>query len=175
MEDPTNQSAVVSFTVTFICTAKIHPKPSISCEGGNDRHSTQSTPGTNFHPSGTQTVTQVVEDRWNISVVIGSDVTLNCITTGHPQSTVMWIKNNNSYDVQSTSKAMITRDRRDQTTHYQLFIEKVKKEDGGKYQCAASNIAGEKASIEVNLHVNDLGNKIMDLAFVRFSFCAFCI
>ena len=175
MEDPTNQSAVVSFTVTFICTAKIHPKPSISREGGNDRHSTQSTPGTNFHPSGTQTVTQVVEDRWNLSVVIGSDVTLNCITTGHPQSTVRWIKNNNSYDVQSTSRTMVTRERRHQNTHYQLFIEKVKKEDGGKYQCAATNIAGEKASIEVNLHVNDLGNKIMDLAFVRFSFCAFCI
>ena len=50
---------------------------------------------------------------------------------------------------------MITRDRRHQNTHYQLFIETVKKEDGGKYQCAASNIAGEKASIEVNLHVND--------------------
>ena len=61
---------------------------------------------------------------------------------------------------------MITGDRRDQNTHYQLFIEKVKKEDGGIYQCAASNIAGEKASIEVNLRVNDLGNKIMDLAFV---------
>ena len=46
---------------------------------------------------------------------------------------------------------MITGDRRDQNTHYQLFIEKVKKEDGGIYQSAASNIAGEKASIEVNL------------------------
>ena len=61
---------------------------------------------------------------------------------------------------------MITRDRRQQNTHYQLFIEKVKKEDGGIYQCAASNIAGEKASIEDNLRVNNLGNKIMDLAFV---------
>ena len=166
MEDLTNQSVVVGFSVTFICTAKSHLKPSISCARGNDRHSTQSTPGTNFHPSGTQTVTQVVEDRWNLSVVIGSDVTLNCITTGHPQSTVRWIKNNNSYDVQSTSRTMVTRERRHQNTHYQLFIEKVKKEDGGKYQCAATNIAGEKASIEVNLHVNDLGNKIMDLAFV---------
>ena len=47
---------------------------------------------------------------------------------------------------------MITGDRRDQNTHYQLFIEKVKKEDGGIYQCAATNIAEEKASIEVNLH-----------------------
>ena len=46
---------------------------------------------------------------------------------------------------------MITGDRRDQNIHYQLFIEKVKKEDGGIYQSAASNIAGEKASIEVNL------------------------
>ena len=161
MEDPTKQSVVVGFSVTFICTAKSHLKPSISCARGNDRHSTQSTPGTNFHPSGTQTVTQVVEDRWNLSVVIGSDVTLNCITTGHPQSTVRWIKNNNSYDVQSTSRTMVTRERRHQNTHYQLFIEKVKKEDGGKYQCAASNIAGEKASIEVNLHVNDLGNKLI--------------
>ena len=161
MEDPTKQSVVVGFSVTFICTAKSHPKPSISCARGNDRDSTQSTPGTNFHPSGTQTVTQVVEDRWNLSVVIGSDVTLNCITTGHPQSTVRWIKNNNSYDVQSTSRTMVTRERRHQNTHYQLFIEKVKKEDGGKYQCAATNIAGEKASIEVNLHINDLGNKLI--------------
>ena len=161
MEDPTKQSVVVGFSVTFICTAKSHLKPSISCARGNDRHSTQSTPGTNFHPSGTQTVTQVVEDRWNLSVVIGSDVTLNCITTGHPQSTVRWIKNNNSYDVQSTSRTMVTRERRHQNTHYQLFIEKVKKEDGGKYQCAATNIAGEKASIEVNLHINDLGNKLI--------------
>ena len=56
---------------------------------------------------------------------------------------------------------MVTRERRHQNTHYQLFIEKVKKEDGGKYQCAATNIAGEKASIEVNLHVNDLGNKLI--------------
>ena len=61
---------------------------------------------------------------------------------------------------------MITGDRRDQNTHYQLFIEKVKKEDEGIYQCAASNIAGEKASIEDNLRVNNLGDKIMDLAFV---------
>ena len=61
---------------------------------------------------------------------------------------------------------MITGDRRDQNTLYQLFIEKVKKEDGGIYQCAATNIAGEKASIEVNLRVNNLGNKIMDLAFL---------
>ena len=76
---------------------------------------------------------------------------MNCITTGHPQSTVRWIKNDNSYDVQSTSRTMVTGDRRDQNIHYQLFIEKVKKEDGGIYQCAASNIAGEKASIEVNL------------------------
>ena len=75
---------------------------------------------------------------------------------------------------------MITRDRRHQNTHYQLFIEKVKNEDGGIYQCAASNIAGEKASIEVNLRVNDLGNKIMDLAFVwhrghYLAFLAVCI
>ena len=75
---------------------------------------------------------------------------------------------------------MITRDRRQQNTHYQLFIETVKKEDGGNYQCAASNIAGEKASIEVNLHANDLGNKIMDLAFVwhrghYLAFLAVCI
>lgn len=157
--DPKNQSAVVGFGEIFICITRSHPKPSISCVQSNNAHSTQSTPTTNFHPSDTPTVPQIVEDRWNLSIVIGSDVTLNCITTGHLLSTSRWIKNNNSYFFQSYSRAKITRVRRDQTTHYQLSIEKVKKKDGGKYQCIANNIAGDETSVEVNLHVNQLDLK----------------
>ncbi|CAH3104175.1 unnamed protein product [Pocillopora meandrina] len=146
VRDPKNQSTINDFTVNFTYTAKDRLKPNISCVRDNDPYYGQSN--------------QRAKDRWNLSIVIGSDLILNCITTGHPpghpQSDIRWTKHNVSYDVQSRLRAKITRVRRDQTIHHQLFIAKVKKEDGGKYQCVASNIAGEKASIEVNLHVNDL-------------------
>ena len=148
VRDPKNQSTIDDFTVNFTYTAKDRLKQNISCVRDNDPYYGQSN--------------QRAKDRWNLSIVIGSDLTLNCITTGHPpghpQSDIRWTKHNGSYDVQSRLRAKITQVRRDQTIHHQLFIAKVKKEDGGKYQCVASNIAGEKASIEVNLHVNDLGN-----------------
>ncbi|PFX12565.1 Hemicentin-1 [Stylophora pistillata] len=143
VEDSKNQSTFIDFTVNFTYAARGRSKPNISRVKDNDPYPTQSNPN--------------AKHRWNIIIVIGSDLTLSCITTGlptgHPQSAMRWIKYNDLYDVQSSSRAKISQVRRDQTTHHQLFLEKVKKEDGGIYQCVANNIAGGGTSIEVNLHV----------------------
>ena len=94
----------------------------------------------------------------NKSAVIGSNVTLNCTATGRPTPTITWIKNNDSYAVQSNSRAnVIPTPLDDKTIHSQLLITGVKKEDGGKYQCIAQNSAGDIASKGAFLSIKDLG------------------
>ncbi|RMX44613.1 hypothetical protein pdam_00002802 [Pocillopora damicornis] len=112
-------------------------KPNISCVKDNDPYNALSN--------------QRAKDRWDLGIVIGSDLTLNCITTGHPPgrppSDIRWTKQNDSHDGKDHPSST-------RPNHLpQLFIEKVKKEDEGKYQCVAGNIAGEKAFIELQLTV----------------------
>ena len=85
-------------------------KPNISCVKDNDPYNALSN--------------QRAKDRWDLGIVIGSDLTLNCITTGHPPgrppSDIRWTKQNDSHDVQYSFRAKI---RRDQTI-YPNFLQK---------------------------------------------------
>ena len=106
--------------------------------------------------SDTQTP-KIVEDPVNKSAVIGYNVTLNCTATGRPKPTITWIKNNDSYAVQSNPRANVIPVSDDKIIHGQLLITGVKKEDDDKYQCVASNGAGEKTSRMAVLDIKDSG------------------
>ena len=100
---------------------------------------------------------EVIEDPKSQSAVIGSSVTLNCTATGRPKPTIRWIKNNDSYAVQSNPRAKVILVSGDKNIHSQLLITGIKKEDDDKYQCVADNSAGEKTSKVAFLHIKDLG------------------
>ena len=97
----------------------------------------------------------IVEDPKNQSDVIGSNVTLNCTATGRPPPTITWIKNNDSYAVQSKPRVVVSSSFDYKKYHSHLLIIGVQKDDEGKYQCFASNSAGEKTSTMAHLHIKE--------------------
>ena len=98
---------------------------------------------------------KVVENPKNQSAFIGSNVTFNCTAMGLPTPAISWMKNNNSYAVTSNVRARVVSDNKN--NHSQLIITKVKIEDNGKYQCVASNSAGERTSSAAFLYIKELG------------------
>ena len=101
---------------------------------------------------------EVVENPKNQSVFIGSNVTFNCTAMGLPTPTISWMKNNDSYVVPSDVRARVVSDNKNnKNNHSQLIITEVKKEDSGKYQCVASNSAGERTSSVAFLYIKELG------------------
>ena len=98
---------------------------------------------------------EVVENPKNQSVFIGSNVTFNCTAMGLPTPAISWMKNNNSYAVTSNVRARVVSDNKN--NHSQLIITEVKIEDNGKYQCVASNSAGERTSSAAFLYIKELG------------------
>ena len=103
----------------------------------------------------------IVEDPRNRSIVVGSDVTLDCITVGYPRLKIKWLRNDNSNAVESNSRASIVQvSINNQTIHHQLVITAVRKEDDGKYQCVAENSAGANTSKEAFINVRDQGQDI---------------
>ena len=98
---------------------------------------------------------EVVENPKNQSVFIGSNVTFNCTAMGLPTPTISWMKNNDSYVVPSDLRARVVSDNKN--NHSQLIINKVRIEDNGKYQCVASNSAGERKSSAAFLYIKELG------------------
>ena len=97
----------------------------------------------------------VVENPKNQSVFIGSNVTFNCTAMGLPTPTISWMKNNDSCVVTSDVRARVVSDNKN--NHSQLIINKVRIEDNGKYQCVASNSAGERTSSVAFLYIKELG------------------
>ncbi|CAH3144613.1 unnamed protein product, partial [Pocillopora meandrina] len=97
---------------------------------------------------------EVVENPKNQSALIGSNVTFNCTAMGLPTPAISWMKNNNSYAVTSNMRARVVSDNKN--NHSQLIITEVKIEDGGKYQCVASNSAGERTSSAAFLYIKEL-------------------
>ena len=97
----------------------------------------------------------VVENPKNQSVSIGSNVTFNCTAMGLPTPAISWMKNNDSYAVTSNVRAMVVPENKND--HSQLIITEVKMEDNGKYQCVASNSAGERTSSVAFLYIKELG------------------
>ena len=98
---------------------------------------------------------EVVENPKNQSVFIGSNVTFNCTAMGLPTPTISWMKNNDSCVVTSDVRARVVSDNKN--NHSQLIINKVRIEDNGKYQCVASNSAGERKSSAAFLYIKELG------------------
>ena len=98
---------------------------------------------------------EVVENPKNQSVFIGSNVTFNCTAMGLPTPAISWMKNNDSYAVTSNVRARVVSDNKN--NHSQLIITEVKIEDNGKYQCVASNSAGERTSSAAFLYIKELG------------------
>ena len=98
---------------------------------------------------------EVVENPKNQSAFIGSNVTFNCTAMGLPTPAISWMKNNNSYAVTSNVRARVVSDNKN--NHSQLIITEVKIEDNGKYQCVASNSAGERTSSAAFLYIKELG------------------
>lgn len=98
----------------------------------------------------------IVEDPRNRSTVVGSDVTLDCITIGRPKPKIKRLRNDNSNAVQSNSRARIVQvSINNQTIHNQLVITAVRRADDGKYQCVAQNSAGANTSKEAFINVMD--------------------
>ena len=98
---------------------------------------------------------EVVENPKNQSVFIGSNVTFNCTAMGLPTPAISWMKNNDSYAVTSNVRARVVSDNKN--NHSQLIITEVKIEDNGKYQCVASNSAGERKSSAAFLYIKEFG------------------
>lgn len=101
---------------------------------------------------------EVVENPKNQSAFIGSNVTFNCTAMGRPTLAISWMKNNDSYAVTSNVRARVIPE--DKNNHSQLIITEVKMEDNGKYQCVASNSAGERTSSAAFLYIKELESKI---------------
>ena len=87
---------------------------------------------------------EIIEGPENQSVSIGSNATFSCTARGFPRPTILWIKDNASYPLQSNSKASVIQD--NQTNRSQLFITGLEMEDYGKYQCIATNSVGRSQS-----------------------------
>ena len=98
---------------------------------------------------------EVVENPKNQSAFTGSNVTFNCTVIGLPTPAISWMKNNDSYAVTSNVRARVVSDNKN--NHSQLIITEVKIEDNGKYQCVASNSAGERTSSAAFLYIKELG------------------
>ncbi|XP_066023963.1 cell adhesion molecule-related/down-regulated by oncogenes-like isoform X1 [Pocillopora verrucosa] len=87
----------------------------------------------------------------NQSTDIGANVTFKCTATGLPKPNISWIKNNDSFALQSNPRVTFINNPHSltnhKTMHSQLFITRVKKEDFGKYQCEAKNSGGKNLSL----------------------------
>ncbi|XP_066015353.1 roundabout homolog 1-like [Pocillopora verrucosa] len=87
----------------------------------------------------------------NQSTDIGANVTFNCTATGLPGTSISWIKDNDSFALQSNPRAIFINNPHSstiqKTMQSQLFITGVKKEDFGKYQCEAKNSGGRNLSL----------------------------
>nr|XP_058970013.1 hemicentin-1-like isoform X2 [Pocillopora verrucosa] len=140
-----------------------------TCEAENDyagycrRKSIEILPKENLSPPETTKAPhllfpKVVENPKNHSAFIGSNVTFNCTAMGLPTPAISWMKNNNSYAVTSNVRARVVSDNKN--NHSQLIITEVKIEDNGKYQCVASNSAGERTSSAAFLYIKELESKI---------------
>ena len=106
-----------------------------------------------WHSTDTQ-LPDIVEHPVNQIAFIGSNVTLNCTATGRPKPTITWMKDSDSYALQSNPRAkVIPVSDNQETIYHQLLITGVKKEDVGEYQCAAQNSAGEKTSEVAFLYI----------------------
>ncbi|XP_066028521.1 protogenin B-like [Pocillopora verrucosa] len=138
-----------------------------TCEAENDyagycrRKSIEILPKENLSPPETTKAPhllfpKVVENPKNHSAFIGSNVTFNCTAMGLPTPAISWMKNNNSYAVTSNVRARVVSDNKN--NHSQLIITEVKIEDNGKYQCVASNSAGERTSSAAFLYIKELEN-----------------
>ena len=84
----------------------------------------------------------------NQSADVGANVTFSCTATGLPAPSISWIKNNDSFALQSNPRVTFNNNPLDgKTMQSQLFITGVKKEDFGKYQCEAKNSGGRNLSL----------------------------
>ena len=87
----------------------------------------------------------------NQSTDIGANVTFKCTATGLPKPSISWIKNNDSFALQSNPRVTFIDNphslKNHKTMQSQLFITGVKKEDFGKYQCEAKNSGGKNLSL----------------------------
>ena len=87
---------------------------------------------------------RIVEDPFNRSANIGSNVTFNCTAIGDPKPTITWIKYNDTDFLKDNPRAKAVPDL--EKWHSQLIITGVATADYGKYQCVARNNAGVKTS-----------------------------
>ena len=84
----------------------------------------------------------------NQSADVGANVTFSCTATGLPAPSISWIKNNDSFALQSNPRVTFNNNPVDgKTMQSQLFITGVKKEDFGEYQCEAKNNGGQNLSL----------------------------
>ncbi|XP_058957571.2 fibroblast growth factor receptor 3-like isoform X2 [Pocillopora verrucosa] len=84
----------------------------------------------------------------NQSADIGANVTFNCTATGLTTPSISWIKNNDSFALQSNPRVTFINDPLDdKSTQSHLFITRVKEEDFGKYQCEAKNSGDKNLSL----------------------------
>ncbi|KAL5255753.1 hypothetical protein ACHWQZ_G011096 [Mnemiopsis leidyi] len=91
---------------------------------------------------------------WNASVSRGDDVTLTCLSEGHPKPTVMWKLKNGSPLPESA--------RVDQTSG-ELKLIRIVPADAGRYYCEVSNNVGNpRISQEIDVTVSDINLKDPD-------------
>ena len=81
----------------------------------------------------------------NQSTDIGANVTFSCTATGLPRPNISWIKNSDSFALQSNPRVTFINDPLDdtETMQSQLFITRVKRDDFSEYQCEAKNGGGK--------------------------------
>ena len=87
---------------------------------------------------------EILTTESNISVKIYSDAYLDCVVYGNPSPQVIWLN--------SGMQINLTQPRFSILDNGTLHISGVLVEDGGVYQCLASNIGGS-ASKNTTLHV----------------------
>ena len=98
---------------------------------------------------------------------IGASVTFNCTATGLPAPNISWIKNNDSFALQSNPRVTFINDPLDdKSTQSHLFITRVKEEDFGKYQCEAKNSGDKNLSLPAFLTP-----KVSGQTFICISVC----
>ena len=85
----------------------------------------------------------------NITVAVGLNITLSCISRGSPPDAFIWRKNNGSA-VQSTSITAITHTSADAVFLANYSIDNITTSDNGIYTCTVTNpIGSDSANITV--------------------------
>lgn len=129
-----------------------------TCEAGNPYRKHCRRKSVEIRPQENQNI-NIVEDPKSQRVFINSNVTLNCTATGQPKVTILWMKNNDSYALQTNKTNPRVEERiillDNKTVLSQLLLTATNREDHGKYHCVANNDIGKRISRVAFLQIAD--------------------